>query len=246
MEDNSQKEKTIRTNLKKPSILMILIGVALILTLINLYWTANLANQIAFLTDRDAGILNEAQPQQPSQEQGQQPSRIEVSVGDNPRSIGPEDAPITIIEFSDYRCPFCAKVRPTIKQILETYGNKIRFVFRDFPILGPESQKAAEAARCANEQGKFWEYQALLFANQQALDVPNLKQFAADLGLNTSDFNDCLNSRKMAQKIEKDIRDGQNYGVRGTPTFFVNGILVSGAQPFQVFQEIIERELNNR
>ena len=249
MKKNTQKEKTISVQFKKPGVLTILIGIVLVLTFINLYWTANLANQLALLTGgvggADGELLREVQPQQPPQQQEQQPSRIEVSIDDDP-SIGPENAPITIVEFSDFRCPFCAKAKPTITQILETYGAQIRFVYRDFPILGPQSQKVAEAAECADEQGKFWEYHDMLFANQQALDNPNkLKQLAADLGLDTARFNDCLDSGKMASEVENDIRDGQNYGVRGTPAFFINGILVSGAQPFSVFQQIIEEELKN-
>jgi len=245
--ENTQKEKMVRIKLEKSSILMILVGIALILTFINLYWTANLAKQLAFLTGGVDGELREAQPRPPFQQQRQgeqqQPSRIEVSVDDDP-SIGPENAAITIVEFSDFRCPFCARAKPTLKQILETYGDKIRFVYRDFPILGPQSQKAAEAAECADEQGKFWQYHDLLFANQQTLDIPNLKQYAVDIGLNPSIFNDCLDSGKMASEVEKDFQDGQDYGVSGVPAFFINGILVSGAQPYGAFEQIIEQELN--
>lgn len=239
---NEQKEKIIRIKLKRPTVLTVLIGILLVLTFINFYWTANLANQLASLTGEGVGALREVQPQQPPQQQEQQPSRIEVSVDDDP-SIGPSDASITIVEFSDFRCPFCARAKPTIAQILETYGDKIRFVYRDFPILGPESQKVAEASECADEQGKFWEYHDMLFANQQTLEDANLKQYAKDLGLDTTRFNDCLDSGKMTSEVESDIRDGRNYGVQGTPAFFINGILVSGAQPFSVFQQIIEEEL---
>jgi len=238
--ENTQKEKIIRIRLGRPSILMVLVGIALILSFINLYWTANLAKKLAPLT----GELREVEPQQPFQQEEQQGVRVEVSVDDDP-SIGPEDAPITIVEFSDFQCPFCARAKPTIKQILENYGEQVRLVYRDFPILGPQAQKAAEAAECADEQGKFWQYHDLLFANQQALDDSNLKQYAKDLGLDTAQFNDCLDSGKMAQEVEKDFRDGQNYGVRGTPAFFINGILVSGAQPYSVFEQIIEQELRN-
>lgn len=247
---NHQKEKIVRIRLGKPSILIILIGIALFVTVINLYWTANLANRIAFLVDGvvgesgESGALREVQPQQPFQQQEQQPSKIEVSVDDDP-SIGPENAPITIVEFSDFRCPFCARAKPIIKQILENYGERVRVVYRDFPILGPQSQKTAEAAECADEQGKFWQYHDKLFENQQELDIKNLKQYAEDLGLDTTKFNDCLDSGKMAQEVEKDSQDGRDYGVRGTPAFFVNGILVPGAQPYSVFKQIIEQELGN-
>lgn len=200
-----------------------------------------MAKQIIPLTDEFASELREVQPQQPFQ---QQLSRIEVSVDDDP-SIGPENAPITIVEFSDFLCPFCARAKPTIKQILENYGDKVRLVYRDFPILGPQSEKAAQAAECADEQGKFWQYHDKLYGNQQAVETENLKQHAERLGLNTTKFNECLDSGKMASEVEKDFQDGQSYGVSGTPAFFINGILVSGAQPYSAFEQIIEQELGN-
>jgi len=118
-------------------------------------------------------------------------------------------------------------------------------VYRDFPILGPQSEKAAQAAECADEQGKFWQYHDKLYGNQQAVETENLKQHAESLGLNTTKFNECLDSGKMASEVEKDFQDGQSYGVSGTPAFFINGILVSGAQPYSAFEQIIEQELGN-
>jgi len=238
-----KKEKMIKIRLGKLGILTMLVSIAVVLNIINLYWTANLANQLASLTNGVAGELREVQPQQPTQQQEQPLLRVEVSVDDDP-SIGPINAPITIVEFSDFRCPFSTRVRPTITQILEAYSDRVRFVFRDFPILGPQSEKTAEASECADEQGKFWEYRDKLFESQQVLDTSILKQYARELGLNTRKFDDCLDAGKMAEEVEKDIRDGQSYGVSGTPAFFINGILVSGAQPYSVFEQIIEQELN--
>lgn len=179
--------------------------------------------------------------QQPTKPEGVQP--VEVDVDDDP-AIGPADAPVTIVEFSDYQCPFCARAEATIKQILNTYGGKVRFVYRDFPLgFHQYAKKAAEASECADEQGKFWAYHDLLFANQQALDIDSLKGYAADLGLDLDKFNECLDTGRYASEVEHDMQEGQSYGVRGTPAFFINGHLVSGAQPFSVFKEIIDREL---
>lgn len=170
-------------------------------------------------------------------------SKVEVSVDDDP-SIGPEDAPVTIVEFSDFECPYCGKVVPTVKQILKEYEGKVRLVFRDFPLgFHQNAQKAAEAAECADDQDKFWEYHYKLFENQKALDVSSLKQYAKDLGLDSSEFNTCLDSGKHEEEVKKDMAEGQSYGVSGTPAFFINGIKVSGAQPFGNFASIIDSEL---
>jgi len=168
-----------------------------------------------------------------------------VSVDDDP-SWGPADAPVTVVEFSDFQCPYCARfVTDTYPQIKQQYEGKIRFVFRDFPLstIHENAEKAAEAAGCANEQGKFWEYHDILFNNQQALDVASLKNYASQLGLDTAAFNQCLDSGTRAQEIQKDYQDGISYGVQGTPAFFVNGLLVSGAQPLSVFQSAIDAAL---
>lgn len=168
-----------------------------------------------------------------------------VSADDDP-AIGPEDAPVTIIQFSDFQCPFSKRYfDETEHLILSTYGDQIRYVFRDFPLtaIHPQAQKAAEAAQCASDQGKFWEYHDMLFQNQGALQVDNLKSYAASLGLNQSAFDLCLDSGKYAQEVQKDIEDGQSYGVMGSPTFFINGRKVVGALPYTTFQIVIEEEL---
>jgi len=170
---------------------------------------------------------------------------IQVSADDDP-AIGPEDAPVLIVEFSDYQCPFCARsALETFPQILETYEGKIRLVFRDFPLTSIHSnaQKAAEAAECADDQGQFWAYHDILFQNQQALDLDSLKAYAQQLGLDTDAFNECLDSGQYASEVQNDLAQGQSYGVTATPTFFVNGRLLRGAQPFSAFRVAIEREL---
>lgn len=175
------------------------------------------------------------------------PRRYEVSLDDDPVKGSP-DAPVTIVEFSEFQCPYCGYyVREIFPKIETAYiqTGKVKYVFRDFPLtsIHPNAQKAAEAAGCAAQQGKFWEYHDLLFAHQDALDVPALKQYAVDLGLDAVLFDACLDSGAMAEEVAKDLADGQQYGVTGTPAFFVNGIKLTGAQPFEAFQELIEEEL---
>lgn len=168
---------------------------------------------------------------------------VDVSADDDPRKGSP-DAPVTIIEFSDFQCPYCKKNVPVLKQLEEEYGDKISIVFRDFPLpFHDKAQKAAEAAECAHEQGKFWEYHDRLFSAQNKLAVDDLKAAAADLGLDTDKFNKCLDSGKYADEVKKDQEDGQKVGVTGTPAAFINGKLVNGARPIDNFKAIIDAEL---
>ena len=161
---------------------------------------------------------------------------------------GKENAPVTMVEFSDYECPFCGRhFEQTYSQIIKEYVDtgKVKLVYRDFPLdFHPNAQKAAEAAECAGEQNKYWEMHDKLFENQQALGINNLKQYAKEIGLNTDKFNNCLDSGEMTSEVSKDIQDGQAVGISGTPGFIINGQLVSGAQPFSAFKQIIEQELN--
>lgn len=169
--------------------------------------------------------------------------RVQVSKDDDP-TRGPANAKIEIIEFTDYQCPFCKKVRPTISQILETYKDQVSYTLRDFPLsFHPESFAAHMASQCAKDQGKYWEFNEKLFANQQGLKVDLLKGYAKELALETKAFDECLDSKKYADEVKKDMAEGQKYGVSGTPAFFVNGILMSGAQPFSSFKEVIDDEL---
>jgi|SaaInlStandDraft_4_1057021.scaffolds.fasta_scaffold16076_2 protein-disulfide isomerase len=171
---------------------------------------------------------------------------VEVSLDDDAVK-GDANAPVTIVEFSDYECPFCGKyVQETYPSIVNEYINtgKVKYVFRDFPLsFHQNAQKASEAAECAGEQGKYWEMHDYLFANQDYLAVENLKGYAKDLGLDTAEFNDCLDSGKFADEVEADLLDGQAYGVSGTPAFFINGKLISGALPFAAFKAEIDAAL---
>jgi protein-disulfide isomerase len=155
-------------------------------------------------------------------------------------SRGPANAPITIVEFSDFEC----RAEETVSEVMRVYGDKIRLVFRDLPLPNHQNApKAAEAAHCAGEQGKYWEMHAKLFANQRALEVPSLKGYAKDLKLDQAKFDKCLDSGATAALVEEGRKAGSEAGVNGTPAFFVNGVLISGAQPFDAFKEVIDAEL---
>jgi protein-disulfide isomerase len=180
------------------------------------------------------------------------PGPVDVTVDDDP-AIGPADAPVTMIEFGDYQCPGCGQFNTqALPQILSQYGDRVRFVFRDFPLtsIHQYALKAAEAADCANEQGAFWKYHDLLYQNQSALDDASLKSYAASLGLDTAVFNQCLDSDKYMSEIQKDYQDAIAAGAPGTPTFAVgvsagqsvNSSLIFGAS-YAAVQAAIEAAL---
>ena len=172
-----------------------------------------------------------------------EPYRVPVDVEGAPTRGNPK-APVTIVEFSDFQCPFCVRARPTVKRVREAYGDRVRFVFRHYPLdFHPLAQKAGEAAACAGDQGRFWEMHDRLWDNPQKLEVADLKAHAQALGLDTERFSSCLDSGRHEGVVERDLRAGQGYGVSGTPAFFVNGRPISGAQPFEAFQQVIDDEL---
>ena len=174
-----------------------------------------------------------------------EPPRVAVGVDDDPAK-GPAKAPVTIVEFSDFQCPYCGRAEAVVKQILENYKDKVRLVYRDFPLpMHPYAPKASEAAQCANEQGKYWEYHDALYADQSKLALTDLQATAERLGLKTEAFKTCLDSGKYAAEVSKDVADGQKAGVSSTPFFFINGIPVIGARDYSAFAEIIDRELAN-
>jgi len=157
---------------------------------------------------------------------------------------GPANAPIEMIEFSDFQCPYCQRANPTLTRVLSTYGDKIRFTYRHFPLpTHPDARPAAEAAQCANEQGRFWEYHDRLFANPAQLGAADLRQHAAAIGLDTAKFNACVDAHKYDGDVDTDVQAGTQAGVDGTPAFFINGRMVSGAQPYEVFKRLIDEEL---
>ena len=157
---------------------------------------------------------------------------------------GPANAPIEMIEFSDFQCPFCLQANPTVTQVLKTYGDRIRFVYRHYPLPNhANARPAAEAAECASEQDQFWPYHDKLFAKAGQLADSDLKQAAAEAGLDSERFSNCFESRKFTEQVDADIKAGNDAGVSATPTFFINGRLINGAQPFDVFKGVIEEEL---
>ncbi len=192
--------------------------------------------------------------QQPDQQQQQQPptpTHADVSPGHFP-ALGKADAKVTVIEFADFRCPFCERYYNDVgKNLLKDYVNtgKVKFYFRGFAFLGPASTDASEASECANEQGQFWKFHDWLYEHQADesdtayYSKDNLINYAANLGLNRAKFADCLNGHKYAAKVQEDLTDGQNAGVSGTPTTFVNGDIVVGAVPYARLKTMIDAAL---
>jgi protein-disulfide isomerase len=177
------------------------------------------------------------------------PSFDMVALADDDPVKGDPDAPVTIIEWSDFECPFCSRFySQTSGLIEENYidTGKVKLVFRDFPLgFHQNAQKAAEAAECADDQGKFWEMHDKIFENQQVISTENFKKWASEFGINTDEFNECLDSGKYEAEVQKDMTDGSAAGIRGTPGFIINGQLVSGAQPYANFEAIIDAALNS-
>jgi protein-disulfide isomerase len=158
---------------------------------------------------------------------------------------GAEKAAVTIVKFEDFQCPYCKTVQGTFPELLKRYDGKVRLVHKDLPLdaIHPQARQAAEAARCAGEQGKFWEYHDKLYANSPKAGVEELKSYAKEVGLNAVSFDQCYGSGKFRAAVQKDLNDGAQLGLTGTPTFFINGREISGAQPVEAFAAIIDEEL---
>lgn len=162
-------------------------------------------------------------------------------------SRGPSDAPVTIVEFTDYECPYCRRYyRQTYRPLLEEFEGEIRYVVRNYPLsIHPRARKAAEAAECAHNQDRFWDYHDHLFENADALEPADLKRYARDLGLDGEQFDECLESGAESQTVERDLATGRRLGIQGTPTFFVNGRPLVGAQPLTAFRSTIQQVRGN-
>ena len=174
------------------------------------------------------------------------PASFRANVGLDGPARGASNAPVTIVEFEDFQCPFCKRAQDTVEQVLARYKDRVRMIHRDLPLrtLHPASWKAHEAGRCAEDQGKFWEYRALLYKNAPAATPEKLNNYASQAGLNVSDFTKCLDSGKFNAIVQKDEDEANRLGIQGTPFFFINGRLLSGAQPESEFVRIIEDELH--
>ncbi|MFN0071465.1 MAG: thioredoxin domain-containing protein [Chloroflexota bacterium] len=170
--------------------------------------------------------------------------RVEVSTDGAPIR-GTEDAPVTLVEFSDFHCPFCKRVQPTLTRVLEKYPGKVRMFFRHLPLdaLHPQARNAAEASWCAQDQGKFWEYHDLLFANAPKAAQDDLKHYAEQIDLDMKTFKSCLSQNAHRDSVQRDIDEVTKLGMSGTPAFFINGRPLSGAQPLEKFVQVIDEEL---
>jgi len=173
-----------------------------------------------------------------------QPPIVEVAIDGAPIR-GSENAPVTLVEFSDFQCPYCGRVQPTLLKVMETYPDQVKLIYKDFPLpqLHPQAPKAAEAARCAGEQDNYWDYHDAIFEDAKDLTPDKLKRYAADLKLDTAAFDTCLDSGKYAAAVRQDMAQGAQLGLNSTPSFFINGRFLSGAQPFSAFQALIDEVL---
>jgi protein-disulfide isomerase len=238
----SKSTENARPAIKRVNLALVMIPLAFVLGVAAgyLYWGRGPGAAPAIAQAVKATAAAQAQ----NADQNQQVTRYEVPVDDDP-VLGPKDAPITIVEFSDYECPYCRKWHTeTFARLMETYPGKIRFVYRDFPLssIHPNAQPAAEAANCAGEQGKYYEFSEKLF-NGQALSPQVYSQYAGELGMDTKAFEACVSSGKYASEVTADLNWAADLGVRSTPTFFINGLPVVGAQPYEMFKQVIDKEL---
>jgi len=171
--------------------------------------------------------------------------RVEVEAKGPSR--GPANAPVTIVEFSDFQCPYCGREVPVIDRILKEYDGKVRLVFRHYPLdFHTFAGKAAEAGACAQDQGKFWELHDKMFSNQGQLAVDDLKGYAKSVGIDASKFAKCLDSGEKKALVEEDLKAGSAAGVNGTPAFFINGVFINGAQPYEQIKQTVDRELKRK
>jgi protein-disulfide isomerase len=174
----------------------------------------------------------------------QAPDLPRIDVEAKGPSRGPTNAPVTIVEFSDFQCPYCGREYPVIERLMKEYDGKLRLVFRHYPLdFHPFAQKAAEAGACAQDQGKFWELHDKMFTNQNKLAVADLKGYAKSLGMDATKFDKCLDSGEKKALVDEDLKAGSAAGVNGTPAFFINGIFINGAQPYEHMKQAVDREL---
>lgn len=221
-----------------------------IVVILQILFSIYLAIQISELRGTpEVALINNEGAKLPDKENPDSQGIDLQALTDDDAVKGNPKAPVTIVEFSDYECPFCVRFyEQTLKSIEDKYikTGKVKLIYRDFPLnFHPKAQKAAEAAECAGEQGKYYEMHNKLFEEGVQGGVTAFKKYAQDLNLDTTKFNACLDQGKMAAEVRKDAADGQKLGVSGTPAFFINGKEIVGAQPFAVFEQAIEEQLKN-
>ena len=174
--------------------------------------------------------------------------QVNVEIGQAP-TTGNAKAPVTIVEFSDFQCPFCSRGADTVNEVKKRYGSKVNIAFRHFPLpMHKEARGASEASMCVNEQGsaKFWKYHDKLFKNPDKLDMASLERYAKDTGADLKKYKECMDAKKYKDHVQKDLEYGEKIGVKSTPTFFINGQILSGALPIDAFAELIDDELKTR
>jgi protein-disulfide isomerase len=171
------------------------------------------------------------------------PPFVETALADAPVR-GPKNAPVALVEFADFECPFCRQMQPEIEQLLKEYDGKLTLVYKEFPLsIHPHAEKAAEAARCAGDQGAFWPYHDILFRDRSSLEIPQLKESARTLNLDGARFDACLDSGQQVPAIQKDLVQGTQLGLQGTPGFFINGHFLSGVVSYETLREVVEQQL---
>lgn len=193
--------------------------------------------------NRNGGKVVTSNKAKPTEKMPSESASAGFNITENDHVRGNMDASVTIVEFSDFQCPYCSRFHNTMKKVAEKYPNKVRWVYKNFPLdsIHPNARSAAEAAECAGEQGKFWEFADTMFSNQSDMGIAMYKQTAVDLGLDSKQFNNCVDTRKYKNKVNEDYQLGIKNGVRGTPGNFINGKSYPGALPFEQLQSIIDK-----
>ncbi len=175
------------------------------------------------------------------------PPRVDVKITKDTPVRGPSDAPIVLVEYTDYQCPYCSRVQPTITALLERYEGQIKHVFKDLPLpIHAEAELAGQAAHCAGDQGKFWELHDWLFANQRAINIEAMSTAAGQIGMDTDLFRACIDQGTHAETVRADAMEARSFGITGTPGFLINGRVLTGAQPIEAFEKVIDEELTRR
>lgn len=238
--DKLIKEEIINQKSTNLQPITVVLGVVAIISLVlNIILVSKLPSQDATTKNAVAEVPTQPTPAKPTPK----PDIVQTfTVTKDDHVRGDFNAPITLVEFSDFECPYCEKHAPTLDKILADYKGKVRLVFKSFPLSFHENgQKASESAECASEQGKFWEMHDILFKNQPSgFSTDKFKKWARDIGLNGGQFDNCLDTDKYADKVNADVAEGSQKGVEGTPATFVNGTLVSGAVPYAQFKAMID------
>lgn len=228
------------------NIMITMIGIGLVVIIVMLVNQNGSSNQSPSLSGNNNSVADDRNPSNNNPPQNQPSavaSDIEITASDHIR--GNIDAPITILEYSDFQCPFCARFHDSMVRVIENYPDDVRWVYKHFPIdnIHPLARTAAEASECAADQDKFWEYSDAVYDNQQGLTQSSLVNIAENLDLNMNEFNSCLDSGKYADKVEDDYQEALSLGVTGTPGNFINGEVLGGAVPYEQLEEMIEARL---